>query len=410
MAEHSLFYYPYASFTNAQLPLLKVAALYFDTLVLLDPVGASWDTVGADDGARDAMKMLKDAGILKIVAPAAVLARYERLIAEAIRRDMGDREFLDLCDAQSQASGKQRWTLSLAKVPQDVKTDQAMRHLMGDFAREVAKDSGQYRERAGGNPSEYYEYAETGRAYDEYREGYDGGVEYRYADFPLALGEAIMLNHALFAGLLHSGATPITNDPFHSRALAHKLQRATQEPPIRQVIADRVAQRQLKAGALAAAALTDTQIQLPILNPAIPLAEVLEYRQRHPEALAKVRDTLGLMARRIEAEPWSADFEREIETQTLPDLIEQLNQVTKSRDAWLGTQRTKQWLKAAGIAVGAASAVLAVVTAPVTPVALAAAGLTLASGTAIPGAEWLLDWRDGKNSVQENGLHYLLKA
>lgn len=48
MNMHSLFYYPYASFTNAQIPLLKVAALYFDNLVLLDPVGASWDTIGAD--------------------------------------------------------------------------------------------------------------------------------------------------------------------------------------------------------------------------------------------------------------------------------------------------------------------------------------------------------------------------
>jgi hypothetical protein len=410
MNEHNLFYYPYASFTNTQLPLLKVAALYFDKLVLLDPIGASWDTVGTDYVARDAVRLLKDAGILEIVTPATVLAKYERPIVEAIRRDMGDREFLDLCDAQSHSSGKQRWTLSLAKVPKDMQTDQTMRHLMGDFAREVARDSGQYRERAGGNPNEYYKYAETGQAYDEYREGYDAIVEYRYADFPLALGEAIMMNHALFAGLLHAGATPITDDPFHSRALAHKLQRATQEPTIRQVIAGRATQRQLKAGALAAAALTDTQIQLPILSPAIPLVEVLEYRQRHPEALAKVRDTLGQMARRMQAEPWSAEFEREIETQTLPDLIEQLNQATRSRDAWIGSQRIKQVLKAAGIAVGAASAVLGVVMAPVTPIALAAAGLTLASGTVIPGAEWLLDWRDGKKSVQENGLHYLLRT
>jgi hypothetical protein len=36
MTEHSLSYYPYASFTNTQLPLLRVAALYFDKLVLLD--------------------------------------------------------------------------------------------------------------------------------------------------------------------------------------------------------------------------------------------------------------------------------------------------------------------------------------------------------------------------------------
>lgn len=45
MTEHNLFYYPYASFTNAQLPLLKVEALYFDRLIIRDPVGASWATI-----------------------------------------------------------------------------------------------------------------------------------------------------------------------------------------------------------------------------------------------------------------------------------------------------------------------------------------------------------------------------
>ena len=43
MIEHNLFYYPYASFTNAQLPLLKVAVLNFDKLVILDPAGALGD-------------------------------------------------------------------------------------------------------------------------------------------------------------------------------------------------------------------------------------------------------------------------------------------------------------------------------------------------------------------------------
>ena len=61
MTEHNLFYYPYASFTNAQLPLLKVAALYFDKLYLLDPVCASWDTIGADYATREAVKQLQDA-------------------------------------------------------------------------------------------------------------------------------------------------------------------------------------------------------------------------------------------------------------------------------------------------------------------------------------------------------------
>ena len=56
MTEHNPFDYPYASFT--QLPFLKVTALYFDMLVILDPVGASnisernfhADSVGAQGG------------------------------------------------------------------------------------------------------------------------------------------------------------------------------------------------------------------------------------------------------------------------------------------------------------------------------------------------------------------------
>lgn len=66
---------------------------------------------------------------------------------------------------------------------------------------------------------------------------------------------------------------------------------------------NRAAHRHLKARALAAAALTNTQIQLPILNPA-PLAEVLEYRQTHDTALQQAREKLGWMARRIKARGW----------------------------------------------------------------------------------------------------------
>jgi hypothetical protein len=42
MTVHNLFYYPYASFTNMPLSQLKVAALYFDGLFVLDPVGADY--------------------------------------------------------------------------------------------------------------------------------------------------------------------------------------------------------------------------------------------------------------------------------------------------------------------------------------------------------------------------------
>jgi hypothetical protein len=138
MSDHRLFYFPYGSFTDAQLPLLKVAALYFDKLVLLDPVGASWDTVGADARARDAVQLLVEHGLLETVTPAAVLAEYSGEIAAEVHRDMADAEFLELCDSHAATSGKQRWTLALAKLPQDLRTDQTMRDLMGDFARKIS--------------------------------------------------------------------------------------------------------------------------------------------------------------------------------------------------------------------------------------------------------------------------------
>jgi hypothetical protein len=426
MNEHSLFYYPYASLTSKQLALMKVAALYFDKLYLLDPVGASWDTVGADHEARQAIKMLSAENILETVTPADVLAKYARSLTETIRQDMGDREFLELCEAQSRTSGKQRWTLSLAKVPLDVQTDHAMRDLMGNFARGVLSNSQAHTSVT----DDYFAYDETevgaileqamrlGRTrelapevqvYNEYREGYDHDIEYRYADFPLALGEAIMMNHALCAGMMHANATPITDDSFHSRALSLKLQRATQHPTIQQIQEERA--RQHKMNLLAVATLKDTQLNLPILNPEISLTEVLEYRLAHKDALQEARTKLGWMAREIKAEPWSNDFMQELEHKTIPDIHKQLDEVSKARDSWLESGRAKSFLKGGTVILGGASIVLSLFAAPFVPTALAVTGLglTVAKDVAIPGAEWWLDWRGGKKTMQENGLHYLLE-
>ena len=115
--------------------------MYFDKLVILDPVGASRDTIGVDHVARDAVKLLETEGILEVVTPGEVLAKYEGAMAAAIRRDMADPDFRALCDAHTRATGKRTWTLSLAKAPKDLATDAAMRQLMGDGARQALADS-----------------------------------------------------------------------------------------------------------------------------------------------------------------------------------------------------------------------------------------------------------------------------
>ncbi len=412
MTEHNLFYYPYASFTNAQLPLLKVAALYFDKLYILDPEKVTGGSVGPGDVAKD-IALLEREGILTRVSPEEVLEKYERDIAAAIRADLNDSEFMELCEKSGKA---ELWTLALAKVPREIREDmqhkeyakrkpqdRAMQRLMGELPRSLAGGAMQY--------SEMYAEA-TDRlsneefVYDEERLSGSREIEYRYADYPLPLGEAIMINHALFAGLLYAGATPITDDPFHNQALSLKLRRAAQDPAVQHARADRA--RQSKIDLLALTTLTDSQLSLPVLNPKLSLEEVLEYRQAHDAALRQAREKLGWMARRIEGEPWSEEFAAELEHKTIPDIAKELGEARKARDAWLKSKRGRLALSATGIAVGAAAAVLSVFAAPLTPVALATAGLGLASGTAIPGVEWLLDWRDGERTVQENGLHYLL--
>ena len=65
-------------------------------------------------------------------------------------------------------------------------------------------------------------------------------------------------------------------------------------------------------------------------------------------------------------------------------------------------------LNTAGIGARGGTAALALFATPATRVAVALAGPGLVSCTAIPGAERLLDWREGKKTVEENGLHYLL--
>ncbi|SRR6266567_13809 len=401
MTEHRIFYYPYASFTNTDLPLLKAAALYFDKLYILDPVGASWGPIGADLPTREAVKLLSAKGILETITPSKVLESYEEPLVKAIRSDLQDRDFLNYWS--SHGAGEW-WTLALAKVPTELQQDRTMQRLLGEDARQIVREVGDFP-----GPEHTAEFAY--KPYDEIREGYEGLVEYRFIDvgsYPLAVGEAIMLNHALFAGLVDKAATPITDLRVHQETLSLKLRRAVQDPVVRQVLEDRARERQIKADLLTTAALTDRQLNLPVLNPKMPLEEVLQYRDKHEAALQEARDKLGWMARRIEAEPWDDAFIDELERETIPDIADKLKEVRKARDSWLRSQGGHLALQAAGVTIGTAEVLLTVFAAPLTPVALAIAGLSLATSTAIPGVQWLLDWRDGKQTVQENGLHYLL--
>jgi len=378
MGQHSVFYYPYASLGAEQSLLLKAAALYFDKLFILDPLKASWATIGPGERESD-LQLLESEGILQRVAPEDVLLRNDKTIADAIERDLADPEFMNLCAGKE---GK-RWTLALAKVPLAIRNDPKY-HPLDQAMRTMMTDVGV------GSGSRYVE-----GTYDEYREVGAGAVEYRYADYPFAVGEAIMLNHALVGSLLHADAVPLTDDPLHNRILSYKLQKAREIPEIRDVLESRQQEQRFAGMSAAAQALTD--LQLGVIPEDLTIDQILEYRRQHGDELQLVRDKLAWMAREIACEPWTKAFDDEVHHKLIPALHAQMEPAKSSLSSWL---------KAAAIAVGGAAAVLGIFGNPLTPVVVGVAALTIGKDVGIGGLESFLDWKNGKT---QNGLHYLLK-
>lgn len=392
MTAHTLFYYPYATMTDAQLPLLKATALYFDKLLVLDPESASWGTIGADAAASEAMIRLEAEGLFEKVAPETVLASYADALLASVAADCRDPEFVEICKRSGKAD---RWTLALAKVPEKLREEEVMRTLLGDLPRSLGPDLAKQGAHA------YSEQAGIAQAYDEIR----GQHAYRYADLPLVVGEAIMVNHALLGGLLAHGAIPVTDDPFHQRVLDWKLTKARRASAVEERLTDVATKRRMKEGLLAVQVLSDSDLALPILDPSFSVEAVLEFRADRAAELATARTALGDLARRIVADPWSEKLRDEIESSTIPDLKKTLDACKTARDGWLGSRKAKAFIGAAGLAAGAASAVIALAVAPITPVAVALAALG-----GVGGGKGLIDvmddWRAHKNDG--NGLSYLV--
>jgi len=60
LAEEQLYVYHCASFTNWLITLLKLTALYFGRLAVVNPVGVSWSPVAADHHARQTARPVEE--------------------------------------------------------------------------------------------------------------------------------------------------------------------------------------------------------------------------------------------------------------------------------------------------------------------------------------------------------------
>ena len=407
MNKHSIFYYPYASFTDNQSPLLKVAAIYFDKLYILDPEKSSSGMIGIQDPevAKDVSLLEhKSIQIVERVAPEDVVEQYESAIAKAVRDDMQDREFMQHCAA----SDKDYWTIALAKIPKDIRDDpkfqpkdKAMQRLMGEVPREAADSARRFYDET------YVErmqpvYSEQ-NVYDETVVGSTKEIEFRYADYPVELGESIMMNHALFAGLLYSNATPLTDDPFHNKALEIKIKRARQIPELAKLLEDAQRADRIRQDLLVQRVITDRQLQLPIIAPDQPLEKILEYREKNKDLLSTTREKLAWLAREIGQTPWTKEFDEEIHRNVIPKQIRPLLEENK--------KARNGWLKKAGIgtAIAAATAGLFINPVPFLSVPMFIGIMALGGEHVIPGMEEIVKWGEQRKSKRESGMHYFLK-
>jgi hypothetical protein len=406
MASNSIFYFPYGSFTEKQSPLLKTAAIYFDKLYILDPEKASGGSIGIDDPdlAKDiSLLESKEVQILERVNPEDVVQKYERAIANAVHDDMNDPEFLGHCST----SEKRLWTLALAKVPKDIREkpkyqpkDQAMQRLMGDLPRRVARDVVTYDETY---VEVMHPILDQEFVYDELRESDREEIEFRYADFPIEIGESIMINHALFSGLLHSDATPLSDDEFHHKSLEIKIKRAREIPELGKILDDMKRGDQIREAMLASRAIQDRQLDLPIIRPDQPLEEILNYRLKNKDVLEETRAKLAWLARSIKEQPWTREFDEKIHRSVIPKEIRPLLQENeKARNSWLK-------LTGMGLAATAATAQLFVNPMPLLSVPTFLAVMALVGGHATTLAEEILDWKKQAAKSRGTGLHYLLK-
>jgi hypothetical protein len=390
MSNQVIFYYPYANFTNDSSPILCAAALYFDKLYVLDPLKASQGRPGAfvfGEDSKDAT-LLEQAGILERIQPAEVLEKYADQIKASFKEDLEDKEFIDLCNSMGRAA---TWELALEKVPENLKLDSSMSKAMGETPRSVVDEVSQYNETVAS-------FHGKDLMYDEPR----GKRVYRLGSYPLPVGESIMLNHALYAGLVMKEAVPVTDDDFHSRVFARKIERALKHPDFAKIMEKREKLRGLRSGQSAYHLLTGFEVEMPGFKPGTRLEQVLRFREKHASELQRARFELERTAYDMETVPLTGEFLDDLKFKRIVELQKDMDECKKAQASWL---------EAAGLAAGAVAAAIALVINP-TPIVSAAAlagGLGLFSANIVPALKWLKAWRDGKKSPRESGLHYLMK-
>jgi hypothetical protein len=211
------------------------------------------------------------------------------------------------------------------------------------------------------------------------------------------LAESILLNHAIFASI-DKKLTPFTDEPEHNRLFNRKMQRnyeLIKDDLFREGYIEDIKQNLLAKRVM--------EINLSGVK-GVEYSEILNFRDDNKKELKSFRTEIGSLSTKISKEPWTIEFEREVEQVIKSEINPKVQDLENEAIEFKDNMIVKYGKKVIPIAI-----TLGVTAYAGVPLSLAVLGSTLLDklrGESIYDII-LEDWKDWRHQ-NRNSLTYLL--
>jgi hypothetical protein len=216
------------------------------------------------------MATLEKEGIIKYVPPMELLNDYETTIAKAIKGDLADRMFRQICRDYE----VKYCVIYGSKIPRQ------LRSLIERESIRIHKKLG---------------LPERMKLQGE-----------RSLVLPTDIGESIMINHALCATDKFS-LTPVTDDNFQHQLFALKL-RSSDSDAVKKLLVDYGYVKDIQSDLAAIEVVEDS---VPMLYSA-DMNDILEFRDQNREALNRYKIEMSKLVTEVESNLWDEDFHKKV--------------------------------------------------------------------------------------------------
>lgn len=291
-----VFYYPYTSVQTIE--ALKAMILYFDRIHIMNPMET---TIGTANTVTDALCLLERESIVNYISPSELLSEYDEIITKNMMDDFEDKDFLSLVNTQEHPK---TMNIYLAKIPHKL-LDSKYKKYLSDMPRLF---DGNYHDIYREGPFQYLD-PET---FQQFKHQLSPEIvkkysQYRTAELPFAVGESLMINHALCACDRFS-LTPVTDVAIHHNFLNSKFRRIEQTNLLKKILKD---YGYVKDMTIDLAATNIINEMVPALMDA-EINDVLEFRDYNKDELQRFKVELGKIITEISINMWDEDFYNKI--------------------------------------------------------------------------------------------------